>query len=635
MFSLIRHIPFRESRPFILTCLVVFTALLVLMMSVSRPVKMERSIEKRLAEGKPIPQESYVPVWLYKGLQMNLALAGVLLLASPWLGRLRKSGMFFLQKPLPSRWTRTQTVACVLLLGYAAWQNGPRLFHSMWGDEEFNASRFILDEVERQPDGTLKIEPRSWATTLWSMRKPTNHLGYSFFARLSHEAFFQKTEDAGAPWFSEALLRAPVFIGGLLTLLLMLWALRVWGLNGWWSVLFLMFHPWFVRFGVDGRGYGFVLLGITALTGIAGKALQTSRWRWWVAFGLVEFFILWSNFQSVYLLAALNLTVLASLLDRRLTMAARWLLLSRWFAGNMLTTILTLGYLTPCWPQMLEFMAKGEIKGSMDALWWQDSISAWFFGQPWSPLLAEGNPLRFSMTLSMQHLRVLHIAGMLMFAGFLLYGLFKLAGDRDRRALLVLIIGGPLLMIAHAFVSQLRPYDWYLVPFLPGLLMLTGAAFQGLAQWNHRVSVIIMGAGLLLFVFITRVPRHHLRAYPLEASRESVATYRKITNLRNPDFDKEVISCGLAMYTEGYDPGLYRVKDVTELQALMDLADRTGKKLYANVGFMSFVRSNEAYTPACDMLEDDSRFEHVKSFPGLMPYTTREVYRYRGKIRQE
>ena len=49
-----------------------------------------------------------------------------------------------------------------------------------------------------------------------------------------------------------------------------------------------------------------------------------------------------------------------------------------------------------------------------------------------------------------------------------------------------------------------------------------------------------------------------------------------------------------------------------------------------NVGFMSFVRSNEAYAPTCNLLEDASKFEHIKSFPGLLPYTTRDVYRYRS-----
>ncbi|MEY4484798.1 MAG: hypothetical protein RL693_2250 [Verrucomicrobiota bacterium] len=631
MFSLLRHIPFRESRIFIISCLMVFMALLSVWLAVPRPVKTERSIEKRKAEGKVVPSESYVPVWLYKGLQMNLLLTGAILLASPWLGRRRKGGMYFIQKPASTTWTRTQTVACVLLLGYVGWQNGPRLFHSMWGDEEFNASRFILDEVERQPDGTLKIEPRSWATTLWSMRKPTNHLGYSFAARLSHETFFQKSNDAGAPWFSEALLRAPVFLAGLLTPLLLVWSLRVWGLNGWWAALFLMVHPWFVRFGVDGRGYGFVMLGITALVGIAGKALQTGRWRWWMASGFVSFWILWSNLQSVYLIGALNLMMLAGLLDRDLTRAARWLLLSRWFVGNMLTALLTLGYLAPCWPQLTEFLAKGEILGEMDMVWWKDSISAWFFGQPWSPVLDETNPLRFGMTLTMERLPLLHVAGMILFLVLLMYGIFKLAGNRQHRALLILILGGPFLMILHAYIGKHRPYDWYLFPFLPGLTILMAGAFQGLAQWHKKASFIILTTALILFMVITHVPRHHLRAYPLEASRESVAAYRKITNLRNPDFDKEVISGGLLMYTEGYDPALYRIKDVTELQALMDQADRTGKKLYMNVGFMSFVRSSDEYGPTCRILEDDSKFEHLKSFPGLLPYTTREVYRYRGK----
>ncbi len=631
MSSLISRIPFRESRIFIISCMLIFMTLLAVILAVPRPIKAERAIEKRKMEGKTIPTESYVPVWLYKGLQINLVLVGALTMASPWLGRRRKSGMQFLDKPEIKYWSRTQTAVCVLLLVYASWQNGPRLFQSMWGDEEFNASRFILDDVERQPDGSIKIEPRSWTTTLWSMRKPTNHLGYSFFARLSHETFFQKTTDAEAPWFSEALLRAPVFLAGLLTLLMMMWSLRVWGLNGWWTVLYFTVHPWFVRFGVDGRGYGLVMLGITALMGITGKAVQTGRWRWWVLLGLGQFFILWSNFQSVYLLAALNLMIFVSLLDRRLTMAARWLLLARWLSGNMLTIVVILAYLTPCWPQLLEFMAKGEIHGIMDTLWWQNSLSAWFFGQPWIPVLDENNPLRFALTLSLDNLSILRVTGMIMFIGLLMYGVYKLGCDRNQRALLALILGGPLLMVLHAFVGNHRPYDWYLVPFLPGLLVLMAGAFQGLVQWHKRAASLIMGVSFLLFLFITWVPRHHLRAYPLEASRESVASYRNITNLRNPDFEKEVISGGLLMFTEGYDPALYRIKDVTELQALMDQADRTSKKLYMNVGFMSFVRSSKDLEAVCNVLEDTSKFEHIKSFPGLLPYTTREVYRYKDK----
>uniref|UniRef100_UPI000B039778 hypothetical protein n=1 Tax=Verrucomicrobium spinosum TaxID=2736 RepID=UPI000B039778 len=128
-------------------------------------------------------------------------------------------------------WTKWHTLGLVGVVGLGAWMNSPRLTLSMWGDEDFNASRFILDKVERQPDGTLTIEPRSWATTLWNMRKPTNHLGYSAFARLTHETFFRPGTGPDAPWFNEALLRAPVFVGGLATLALMIWSLRVWGLG--------------------------------------------------------------------------------------------------------------------------------------------------------------------------------------------------------------------------------------------------------------------------------------------------------------------------------------------------------------------------------------------------------------------
>ena len=629
--TLLSRIPLRESRNVVMVCAAVFVLLGAALLIIERPDKEEKAINRRIAQGKVIQPESYVPVWLYKGLRANFIIAGLTLLASPWLGR-RRAGLDFVKPPESMKLRQWEVLGCVALIAFAAWQNAPRLTHSMWGDEEFNASRFILDDVEHGPDDKLVITPRSWTTTLWNMRKPTNHLGYSFFARLTHEAFFEKKTGPKDPWFSEALLRAPVFIAGLLLIPALFWSLRVWGMCPWWALLLLVVHPWFVRFGVDGRGYGFVMLGAALLMGILGRALQTAKWGWWVAFGLVNFFIIWSNMQSVYLVGALNLAALVGIWLNGLKAGARWLLFGRLSLANVLTLLLVVGYLAPCLPQIQEFMKKGEIHGTLDARWWRDSFSAWLFGQPWEPWDEPANPYRYAMLLSMKGQPALHIAGWLFMIGLFLAGIVLLLRSRQHRPLVVFIIGAPALMILHMAISVNRPYDWYFAPYVPGLCVLGAASGAAMiARMPRSVGAASLVITISLFAYLTRVPRSLLISHPTEPARESVAVYRsEVSNPRYPDVEKNVISGALSMYSEGYDPVLRRFKDLPELRLLTDEADRSGRDLYVNVGFMRFVRLGVCHD-ACAMLEDPTKFDHVTTLYGLLPYTTRDVYRYRKK----
>jgi len=629
MTSWLQRIPFRESRNFLIVWAVIFAALLTVRVTVDRPEKQERKIEKLKAEDKVVAPEAYVPVWLYKGLQANLVLAGAILLAGPWLGRRRKADMKVMDAPATAPLHRWEIVACVALMGLAAWQNSPRLFHSMWGDEEFNASRFILDQPERQPDGSIKMEERSWVTTLWNMRKPTNHLGYSTLARLTHDTFFTKTTGPTDPWFSEALLRMPVFIAGLLMIPALFWSLRVWGLQPWWALLLLIAHPWYIRFGVDGRGYGFVMSALALMIGVLGRALQTGKWPWWIIFGFGQFFAMWSNMQAVYSCVALNLLAAAVLLRQD------WVLVGRWVVANFVTLMLIVGYMAPCWPQLQEFMAKGEIAGTLDLRWWQDTFCAWLFGQPWFPWDDPSNPYMVAMRISMKQLPWLHAVSMVSFIGALLAGLVALLLSKGRRSLVIFVLAGPAVMILHMAKTGARPYDWYMCSFVPALLVAAAAAHTAIAKSRYRWPGLGgLAALFLLFAYATRAPRTVFRDHPTEQGRETVAVYRTITNPRNPDIEKEVISGATTMYSEGYDPALRRYKDVAGLQALMDEADRTGKRLFVNVGFMKFVRTSPASRDACAILEDPAVFEHVATKYGLLPYTTRDVYRYRGGMPQ-
>lgn len=634
MSSLLSRIPFRESKKFVLACAVVFLTLLTVRITVDTPVKEEKAIARKKTEGKTVAPEAYVPVWLYKGLKVNLLIAGAVLLASPWLGRSRKKDLPLVDSPSVSPFKRWEVMACVALMGIAAWHNAPRLYHSMWGDEEFNASRFMLDYVERDEAGNLQIKERSWTTTLWNMRKPTNHLGYSFFARLTHDTFFVKKAGPTDPWFSEALLRTPVFIAGLLLIPAFIWALRVWGFRPWWGLLLLLLHPWYTRFGVDGRGYGFIMLGTTIMLGVLGRALQTGYWRWWLSFGLLGFFIIWSNLQGVYTVTALNLLAFVCLLTQCWSWGSRWWLASRWFVANMITLMLIVGYLTPCWPQLQEFMAKGEISGTLDLRFWQDGMCAWLFGQPYIPWEEPQNPLRYAMQLTWDSLGVIVIPALLLFMALLVSGLFALLSrGRQARCLIVFTLGAPILMLLHMAASHNRPYDWYFTPFLPGLFLTAAAGAEWLLSTFKMKAVpqIILLLSVVLYGMVTASPRTLLRNHPIEPSRDSVALYRKVTNPRNSGIDKGVLSGAFTMYTEGYDPALHRFNTAEQLRQLMAESDRTGKKLYINVGFLKFMRIKPETLPSCRIIEDPALFQHVATLPGLLPYTTRDVFLYKGK----
>ena len=173
MSALLSRIPLRESRTFVVACAVVFAVFLIVLLRWPHPVKEEKAIAKKnkevaelKASGATVPTsaypkiEHYVAVWLRKGWAINTGIAGAMLLMSPWLGRRRRAEMKFINllEPKPLKWQGCAVIAGLMI--FAAWQNSPRLFLSMWGDEEFNASRFIVDEVSRDDAGAITITPR-------------------------------------------------------------------------------------------------------------------------------------------------------------------------------------------------------------------------------------------------------------------------------------------------------------------------------------------------------------------------------------------------------------------------------------------------------------------------------------------
>lgn len=645
----------RANRPLALA-LGLFVALLAAWLVVDRPVKAERRLEERIASGKPVPHHFYVPVYLWRGLTLNIALAAALAGAC-WIAGRKLDEVPALQEDASRRYHAVEKGILSLIVLFAAVQGWQRLDHSTWGDEDYTVKTYIEDQVTELQDGKLQFTKTPWQDVLWHGKRPNNHFGFTALSRLSHDLFFTPGAGPVDPFFSERWVRLPAYVAGLLSILAIAWMARVWGWGHglWLLLLYYVIHPWFVRFGTDARGYSIVLLGLPLVVGLAGRALQSGRWRWWLLLALAQAFTFWCYWGVFYVLLPFQVGLLVAILtDRTRSVPDRRILTARWFVSGLAFSILIVQLMAPNLPQFLDFLRVSvrQIAGSLDVTWWQDAAGALLFGTPWHDWAAD-NPL--SISLSELH-GAAHVALFLAGAGLiggLIHGVRLLWKDPRSRWLLLPILGAPVLFLVHMNLSGMRPYHWYLLLFFPGYLIPLAATLNHLftaldrslpAILKHdfrplpealRPRITLLG-GLLAIGFlqgplqawwISGPQRRALLQFPIEACRESVALTRTITNPRHPEYGTDSITAGFTMFTEAYDPTLVRFQTVDELKVLMQKARDSKRALYINFSSRAFCEA--AYPDLFKLFNDPALFEHIATLHGQFDAATREVLRAR------
>ncbi len=614
------------SSPYFRLTGLLFLALLTTLILVERPVKIEkRIIERRQTQGKDAPTHWLAPVWLWRGLALNTGLAALLVALTPLAGRALRSTPTAAVRDEPFSPREKMLLGAALLILAAS--TAPRLGHSLWGDEEYSMKAYIAPAAEQQADGSWKFERRPWMTTLWDYDRPTNHIGYTVLARLFHDAGFRPGEGATDPWFSETLMRLPSFLAGLGAILTLVWCCRVWGLRRGvaWIALGYAGHAWLVRFGCDARGYGLVVMLLPLLLGSLGRALQTGLWRWWLLFALAQFYLLWTHPGAVHFPAALNAAALWLIL--RAPRQDRLAMTGRWLAASLLSAMLVIGLMAPCLPPFLAFLKENRLPGALNWPWFQDSAAALFAGALWHPW-DKSNPLCASLLTGPLPVP-LAAAWITLGAAVALLGVWNLARDPARRPLLVYLLGGPLLLLAHLIVGGTRPYQWYLIPMLPNLFLLWAAAWNSPAASSQRrpwlaAPVLAALAGVHLLALPTA---RFLTRFPIEACRDSVALTRSITNPCHPGYGREALTASPGMSTEAYDPAVIRFSTAAELQALIHQARAAEKPLFLNFGFRRLLQ--DAHPEIFTLIDNPALFESVQTFHGQFLSTTREVWRLR------
>ena len=246
----------------------------------------------------------------------------------------------------------TCLVALVVLAGSLRW----KLAHSsLWWDEVWQARNASVGDWKpdkRHPD-ELKFVPTTWAQALWNYRKPTNHPPMALESKACHEVWRRATGAAPGE-FNEFVLRLPGFIASLTSVAMLALLLRAWGMpvGGLIAAGVLALHPWHIRYGIDGRGYTFLvpltILGIWAVWRAcgppSGQGRNSSRW-WWV-FGLTQGLILWCHLLSAWVCAGMAAAGLWWIWSRN-SGRQRWHKFARFAAMHLVGAMVFLQLFTP------------------------------------------------------------------------------------------------------------------------------------------------------------------------------------------------------------------------------------------------------------------------------------------------
>lgn len=547
---------------------------------------------------------------------------------------------------VPTHQARLAFVLMILAITLvSAILNSSRLSLSLWGDEEFTARRFITGLPVEQEDGSWQVQKPRWTHTFWDLGMMNNHFLFSVLGRLSHEALGPDPAKATGPrdpWFSEAVIRLPAFIAGLLALPAMAWCLRLWGIGrvaAAAAVLLLALHPWYVRHAVDARGYALLLLWTPLLLAAVRLALNQASWPRWLLVGLLTFLMFYSYLGTVYLLSAIHgalllFWIVETMRQRRIPVTA-----GRWASALALSAMLGLQLVSPTLPAIQLVGQIPQFRGEFGLLWWQDAASFVAGGTAWK-LYVPGHPQPAAMELLWHRQPLATGAAWLVLGALALTGLWALVGRmfRGRGWLLVAwIAGAPALMWLHMWLGDMKPYHWYLVLFLPGLVFTTAAGLD--LVWRLRMPDVLKRSATVLMLlsmfWLGNDRNRQLRHFPYEAGRDSVAVARMVTNPLHPDYNKHEMTVAFVMYTQLYDPGAVHIltsderEQVVELERLMDESDRTGATLSAHYGSPGLAR---LVAPGMmRILENPEWFELVGVFPGHKDFTSREVRRYRPR----
>ena len=233
---------------------------IAILVTVASPSTVKEEIANQLAAGERPSWKLDTVVGIYWAAFANVAIALGTLTTMRWWTQ-RPS----LAQPGPAAGARSRMplrVFCFALLAIAVLAGALRwnLAHgSLWWDELWNTKMATVGEFRtssKHPDEE-RFYPTSFARCAWYYQKPTNHPPVALASKVCHKVWVRLAQpDAGT--FNEFVIRLPVFVSALGSVLLIGFLARHWAADGagLLAACVLAVHPWFIRYGIDARAYG-------------------------------------------------------------------------------------------------------------------------------------------------------------------------------------------------------------------------------------------------------------------------------------------------------------------------------------------------------------------------------------------
>ncbi len=596
--------------------------------------RLTRLTAMREAAGKPWKVEQLVTYDEWLAALGNLVLA-VALFATlrRWARPLEKA------RPAPAppggrggrRWLLLGLGAAVLI---GAHFRAQRLDHSFWSDEEYTFRTHIWGQMEEGDDGALVHQPVPWRDTLFR-NKANNHIGFTAPARVLHAAW----ANGGRP-VVEAAVRILPFLSGLAAIALagFLVARYAGVLAGVGVALLWALVPWPIQYASDARGYSQMLLFLLAAFLFLGQALESHRWRDWLAFGLAEFLVMLSYPGAAYVLAIANAMAFGHIWWGMRGEADRSVVLGRLVIVNLLSGMLFLQIFAPSIPQVLHYLKHGPLHGEMSVDWFRHVWVYCSTGLPVdNPWPAEHLGASFlSESGRLPGYWAFHLPVML---GLVAVG--AAAAARRHRALLIpglATLLGVGLSFAHNSLSGTLVWPGYVVFIVIGFCLFAVIGTVSLASLvartdsrRQQVAAALLASFLALYAATTARARSELCTLPTQPIRQAVELARGESPAHGDGGGLLTGSFGTSrgMVTT-YDPRARVLKSEAALLELISEARRSNKRLRIYLCGRRVAEGQEVDGKILAIVENPDQFRTVGAVLARSELFSYHVYEWIG-----
>jgi Dolichyl-phosphate-mannose-protein mannosyltransferase len=570
----------------------------------------------------------YVRIYSWWAGVANVLLISALAATAGWWMRSSAGGLFHLPRPPMPKWFLPLTVVAMLVCAGFGFQ---RLGQSFWDDEVYAMRRAIHGQWRRNDDGSIKFRPVSWQETLWFFDKPQHQL-HSILTRLTLDAWRALAKPGGLG-FREDVARIPSYLAGILSvgaIACLLWRLGFPG-AGVVAAFLCVVHPWHIRYASEMRAYSFMFLLLPLAYLFLIEALHTGRWAWWGAFAGSLFALMYSNALHLYPAAGAGLCGLAAIISRWQLPAAR-IQFARYVVVMLAAAMIFLQLMLPCVPQFTEYLRTSAVRGSLDGRWLSSYFGLLFAGVPWSSTgrqvspYMELYPQAVSYPVAFQALVTATLIFLALGARRLI-----LTGPLHRLVAFALLLTAPLAYgISWGCGNYL--FEWYLLFFLPGVIVLTAAgldkARQTFARKSPSLAFLVIIVFFAAYIALTTPQRRWLLHRSLQQIRESAQMTRPLLD-PFAKANRDILTASFIGPPDPYDANIIIFRSVRELAEIIARADEQGKPLFVNFGFLTTAQMR--FRPILNLINDPAFFEKVAELQGFDPINDRYVYRYKPK----